>query len=97
MESEMLQRFKAASMSAKGGLWSHPDVDYDKAQMSVQGLYRDMMSAVDYVGKGRTYTDLLEEERMEFVNQYLKKRKESLKDVSGQPVVKVEELEIKKA
>jgi len=92
----MLIQFKAYSMIARSALMSHQDVDYDKASMVNQGMYRDMASTVDYVGRGRTYTDLLAEERQEFVNKYLAMRKKSLKETSGPAPEAAEQLTIKK-
>lgn len=96
LESEMLIQFKAYGMMARSALMSHADVDYDKASMSAQGMYRDMVAAVDYIGRGRTSTDLLAEERQEFVNKYLEMRKRSLRDAKAPVPDEGDKLEIKK-
>lgn len=92
----MLIRFKAYGMVAKSALMSHKDIDYDKAAVANRGQYREMVMAVDYVGKGREHGDVQAEERQAFVDKYLALRKRAMKDVKDQNLDKGDGIEIKK-
>ena len=92
----MLIGLKTARMTAQSALMSHPGADYDKASAASRALYRDALSAIDYVSGGRSGGDMLDEERKAFVKRYLDARKRSLKEGPAGPLPE-ERLEIREA
>ena len=81
-----------AEYIAQSSVMGHPDVDLEKSQGSLDRLYYDMLAALEYPSGGKQSKELIEDERMAAVQQFLEMRKRMLKDEKD--VVKPQQEEI---
>ena len=95
LESEFKLRFRIAGYVAKSALMSHDNVDYDKASGVARVMYSDMIAALDYIGQGRSSTDIMADDRKQFVKKYLDARRRTVKTESEQHPDTGDQLDIK--